>query len=95
MGVRKPLEASQAAETGGREVPALLGHLEEGEVTHVGGGVTTRRTTSESPARTSRASLAYPPARRLCEYLGGQGEPRVPGSWGRRLEVRKKSLRTG
>ena len=36
----KPLEASQVAETGGREVPGLLGHLEEAKATHVGGGVT-------------------------------------------------------
>ena len=56
MGVRKPLEASQAAETGGREVPALLGHLEEGEVTHVGGGVT------RGPSKTFPPPPCQPPA---------------------------------
>ena len=55
MGVRKPLEASRAAETGGREVPALLEHLEEGEATHVGGGVTRVRpkTLPRPPCQTS------------------------------------------
>lgn len=33
------LEAAQVAETGGRKVLGLLGHLGEGKATHVGGGV--------------------------------------------------------
>ena len=42
-----------------------------------------RMTTSESAARTSRASLAYPPARRPCEYLGRTGGTQGPRQLGK------------